>query len=134
MDSFLIKYKQWSKQHGYQFAKVVAPKYYTFENEEAINVGGTIKSISFDASLFKSARSITIVGIKQVLFSVSIDDVYQKGSDFLKNINSNELRAKCLYKASILLLSLKRCTMANPLICALFAKINKVQSSILESI
>ena len=101
MDSFLIKYKQWSKQHNYQLPKVVAPKYYTFENEEAINVGGTIKSISFDASLFKSARSITIVEFKQVLFSVSIDDVYQKGSDFLKNINSNELRAKCLYKGGV---------------------------------
>ncbi len=48
MDSFLIKYKQWSKLHNYQLPKVVAPSITPSKTRKPINVGGTIKSISFD--------------------------------------------------------------------------------------
>lgn len=95
MDRFLIKYKSWVKQHNFRLPEVASPKYYNFESKEGINIGGTIKGVNFGASLFSSARSITVVEFKQVLFSVSIDDVYEKGSDFLQNITVGELQSKC---------------------------------------
>lgn len=95
MDRFIIKYKNWVKQHNFRLPEVASPRCYNFESKEGINIGGTIKGVNFSASLFSSARSITVVEFKQVLFSVSIDDVYQEGSDFLQNITSSELREKC---------------------------------------
>lgn len=92
---FLLKYKDWVKKSSFRLPEVATPKYYTFESEEAINIGGTIKGVSYDMSLFKNARSITVVEFKQVLYSISIDDTYRKTSDFLQNITAKELLEKC---------------------------------------
>lgn len=94
-NQFLIKYKNWVKNNSFRLPEVASPKYYTFESEEAINIGGTIKGVSFDATLFKNARSITVVEFKQVLYSLSIDDSYRKASDFLQNITAAQLLSLC---------------------------------------
>ena len=94
-NKFLIEYKKWASKNSFQLPEVANPKYYTFESQDGINLGGTIKDISFDAGLFTSSKSVTVVEFKQILYSLSINDTYQKASDFLQNITVDELKQKC---------------------------------------
>ena len=59
MDRFIIKYKNWVKQHNFRLPEVASPRCYNFESKEGINIGGAYKIENFNACIFSLGRDIT---------------------------------------------------------------------------
>lgn len=56
--------------------------YKDFESTDGIAIGGTIKGINFGFTAADRTKRVRVFEFKQVLYSMSLDDTYKKGSDY----------------------------------------------------
>ena len=62
------------------------------ERKEGINLGGTIKGVSFDASAGRN-KTVTVAYLKQIMYTVSLNNEYSRPSDiFTDKVDVEKLR------------------------------------------
>ena len=56
-----------------------------FESTDGISIGGSIKGVDFGFSSGERKKRVRVYSFKQVLYTLALDDIYKKGSDFFSD-------------------------------------------------
>lgn len=95
LDKLMVAAKKRAKAEGWRLPLInTQPTYYNFDHSDGINIGGTIKGVSFGVDFTKS-KSITILEYKQPLFSLSLNDKDINASDYIQNVSLDKLQKMC---------------------------------------
>ncbi len=81
------------KEKGYELASNTAWEYEQSTRTEGITLGGTIKGINFSGSALERNKTVTVAYMKQIMYTVSLDNQYSNASDlFTDQVNLDQFK------------------------------------------